>query len=243
MSRFKGTVVIVTGAGTGIGKGIARGFVNEGALVAFVGRRREKLDEAVAGMPEDNAMACSCDVSDRSAVNEVVRGVEDRFGAVHVLVNNAGINTNPRSVAEVEPVDWDRTIAINLTGAFNCVRAVLPGMRARKDGLIINVSSIAGLRAGKLGGAAYAASKHGMIALNHLINEEERDYGIRACALCPGEVETPILEQRPEPVGSEHRARILQPEDVATAALFVAGLPSRVCVPELIIKPVSQVYS
>ena len=81
------------------------------------------------------------------------------------------------------------------------------------------------------------------MALTHVINEEEREYGIRACAICPGEVETPILELRPEPVSPEHRARMLQPEDVVAAVLFVAGLPPRVCVPELVIKPTWQIFS
>jgi len=91
-------------------------------------------------------------------------------------------------------------------------------------------------------GAAYSASKHGIVSLNHSINEEEMDYGVRACVICPGMVETPILDQRPEPVSQEHRARLLRPEDVAAAALFVASLPPRVCVPELVIKPVSQIF-
>jgi NAD(P)-dependent dehydrogenase (short-subunit alcohol dehydrogenase family) len=168
--------------------------------------------------------------------------VAERFGPVDILVNNAGTNTTPRTVADISFEDWDRLIEVNLTGAFNCVRAVLPGMRAKKDGLIINISSIAGVRAGKLAGAAYSASKHGMMALNHTINEEEMGYNIRACAICPGEVETPILDLRPEPVGAEQRARILQPEDVSAAALMVARLPARACVPLLVIKPTSAVY-
>ena len=242
MDKFAGKVVVVTGAGTGIGRAIAAGFVEQGGRVAFVARRLDKLEEAAAGLPGERVLCCPCDVSERESVNAVVAQVGERFGTTDILVNNAGTNSNPRAVAEVDPQDWDRTIAVNLTGAFNFVRAVLPAMRAKKDGIIINISSIAGVRAGKLGRAAYSASKHGMVALNHVINEEEVDYGIRACAICPGEVETPILELRPEPVGAEHRARILQPEDLAAAALFVASLPSRACVPELIIKPTTQIY-
>ena len=242
MGRFEDQVVMVTGAGTGIGRAIATGFVEEGARVAFVGRRAEKLKQATVGLPAKQVLRCPCDVAERAVVDAVVQQVEEFFDPVDVLVNNAGINTNPRSVAEVDPADWDRTLAVNLTGGFNCVRAVLPGMRARQGGIIINVASIAGLRTSEVAGVAYSASKHGLVALNHTINEEERDYGIRACVICPGEVETPILAQRPRPVSPEHRARILQPEDVAAAALFVAGLPPRVCVPELIIKPTSQIF-
>jgi len=242
MDRFTDAVVIVTGAGTGIGQAVAADFVKAGARVAFVGRRLEKLQAAAANLPSEGVLCLSCDVSDRPAVMALVQQVIDKFGPVEVLVNNAGINTNPRSVAEVDPADWDRTVAINLTGAFNCVRAVLPGMRAQNGGTIINIASIAGLRASKLAGAAYSASKHAMVALNHSINEEEKEYGIRACAICPGEVETPILDRRPEPVSAERRAQMLQPEDVSAAALFAAGLPPRACVPEIIIKPIYQVF-
>jgi NADP-dependent 3-hydroxy acid dehydrogenase YdfG len=242
MNQIQNKVVIVTGGGTGIGQAIAVDFVNAGAKVALVGRRLEKLQETAASLPQDQVMLRACDVADREAVQVMATAVAERFGPVDILVNNAGTNTTPRTVADISFEDWDRLIEVNLTGAFNCVRAVLPGMRAKKDGLIINISSIAGVRAGKLAGAAYSASKHGMMALNHTINEEEMGYNIRACAICPGEVETPILDLRPEPVGAEQRARILQPEDVSAAALMVARLPARACVPLLVIKPTSAVY-
>lgn len=242
MSQFRNKTVIVTGAGTGIGRAIVHDFVQAGARVALMGRRIEKLEEAAAGLPQAQVLFLSCDVANREAVNRAVQEVITRFGPVDIVVNNAGTNTNPRSVAEVDPNDWDRTIAINLTGAFNVIRAVIPGMRERRDGLIINISSIAGLRASKLSGAAYSASKHGMVALTHSLNEEEKDYNIRACVICPGEVNTPIIDLRPEPVSQERRAEMLQPEDVSAAALFVAGLPARVCIPEIIIKPTHQIY-
>jgi NADP-dependent 3-hydroxy acid dehydrogenase YdfG len=242
MTELKNKVTIVTGAGTGIGTAIVRDFVAAGAKVALVGRRLGKLEEAAAGLPADQVFLQPCDVADRAAVTAMAQAVEAHFGPVDILVNNAGTNTSPRAVSEVAMEDWDLLIAVNLTGAFNCVRAVLPGMRAKKDGLIINVASIAGLRAGKLGGVAYSASKHGMIAMNHTINEEELEYNIRACAICPGEVETPILDLRPEPVSAERRAAMLQPEDVSAAALMVAKLPPRACVPLLVIKPTTQVF-
>lgn len=243
MGSLQDKVAIVTGAGTGIGRGIAEAFVAEGAKVALVGRRAEKLEEVAAGLPEGRTLCCVCDVSDRAAVNAMAGQVVSRFGAPDILVNNAGTNTNPRSVGDVSLEDWDRTIAVNLHGVFNCVRAVLPGMRDRKDGLIINISSIAGKRVSKLAGAAYCASKHGVVALTHSINDEESGNGVRSTAICPGEVETPILDLRVEPVSAEHRARILKPEDIAAAALFVAKLPPRACVPELLIKPAQQLYS
>jgi NADP-dependent 3-hydroxy acid dehydrogenase YdfG len=116
-------------------------------------------------------------------------------------------------------------------------------MLERHDGVIINVSSIAGKRASPLGGAAYAASKFGMSALSHCLGVEEKDSGIRCSVIYPGEVDTPILESRPQPVTEEHRRRILQPDDVAEAVLYVAALPPHVSVPELIIKPTWQAFT
>lgn len=242
MRQLVDKVVVVTGAGTGIGAAIARGFAEAGARVAFVGRRPEPLAAVAAGLNAERVLLHSCDVSDRGAVETLASAIEAEWGAVDVLVNNAGINTNPRSVGEVAPEDWDQTIAINLTGMYNMVRAVLPGMRRQNDGLVIAVASIAGLRASKLAGAAYSASKHGAVALTNSINEEEVASGIRACAICPGEVETPILAQRPEPVSAQRRAAMLQPEELAQAALFVASLPARACVPLLVIKPTTQLF-
>ena len=242
MDRIENKIAIVTGAGTGIGEATARAFVAAGARTVFVGRRLEKLQEAARGLDSERLMLRACDVSDRIAVDALSAEVTAAWGGVDILVNNAGTNTNPRAVGAVDPEDWDHTIAINLTGVFNMVRAVLPGMRQKEDGVIITVSSIAGLRASKLAGAAYSASKHGAVALTHSINEEEVVHGIRACAICPGEVETPILEKRPEPVSAARRAAMLQPEELAQAALFVASLPPRACVPLLIIKPTTQLY-
>ena len=242
MDRIENKIAIVTGAGTGIGEATARAFVAAGARTVFVGRRLEKLQEAARGLDSERLMLGACDVSDRIAVDALGAEVAAAWGGVDILVNNAGTNTNPRAVGAVDPEDWDHTIAINLTGVFNMVRAVLPGMRQKEDGVIITVSSIAGLRASKLAGAAYSASKHGAVALTHSINEEEVAHGIRACAICPGEVETPILEKRPEPVSAARRAAMLQPEELAQAALFVASLPPRACVPLLIIKPTTQLY-
>lgn len=242
MTQFKDKVVIVTGAGTGIGRAVVQDFVRDGAKVALIGRRINKLEEAVADLPQGQVMLASCDVADRDAVNITVQQIFDHFGTVDILVNNAGVNSNPRSVGEVNPDDWDMVITVNLTGAFNMVRAVLPTMRAKQEGLIINVSSTAGLTPSKLAGAAYSASKHGMVAFTHNLNEEEWENGIRATAVCPGEVNTPILDKRPTPVSDERRANMLQPEDVAAAVLFVCGLPKRASIPVLVMKPLYQIF-
>lgn len=232
---------LVTGAGTGIGRAVVQALVERGAYVALVGRRMEKLEETVTLLGKEDRVSCySVDVADRASVQHMVTEISRNAAPVTLLVNNAGINTPVRSVGEVNPNDWDRTLAINTTGAFNCFRAVLPAMRERGYGLIINVSSIAGLRASRLAGAAYSASKHAMMALNDSINEEESGRGIRATAICPGEVDTELLKFRPPTATVTDREKILQPEDIAAAVIFVATLPPRAYVTELVIQPVAR---
>jgi len=160
-----------------------------------------------------------------------------------ILVNSAGINVSRRAMAELDPADWDRMMAINTTGSFNCIHAALPGMRARKSGLIINISSIAGKRAMKLGGVGYCASKFALTALGTTVGLEERANGIRVTNIYPGEVNTPILAQRPIPVPPEKLAQMLQPEDIAACVVTIAKLPPRALVPELIITPLYQEYA
>jgi NADP-dependent 3-hydroxy acid dehydrogenase YdfG len=241
--RFHEKVVLVTGGGTGIGRAVAVAFAGEGAQVIITGRREDKLAETralAAGVHPVRAFAV--DVADRNQIDQMVETAARELGAIDIVVNNAGINVRKRSMAELAPDDWDAIMNVNATGVFNVVHAVLPHMRARRDGVIINISSLAGVRAGTLGGAAYSASKHAMAALTRVIALEEKDNGIRATLLCPGEVNTPILDDRPVKVSDEHKAQILQPEDVAAAVLFVAALPPRVHIPELLIKPVTQVF-
>ena len=238
MADLTDRTVVVTGAGTGIGRGIAQAFVAEGARVALLGRREEKLREAVQELEPGRAMTYQCDVSDRSMVNDTISRINNELGPIDILINNAGVNSNPRNVGDVAPSDWDKTLAVNLTGVYNCTRVVLPGMRERQNGLIINISSTAGIRTTKLAGAAYSAAKHGAVSLVNSINQEECEYGIRGCAICPGEVDTPIMDARPEVPDANRRKKMLKPEDIAAAAVFVARLPSRAMVPLIVITPV-----
>ncbi len=175
-------------------------------------------------------------------VHKLVGRVQEALGPIDILINNAGLNVRRRAFRDLSPESWRLLMQVNLDGAFYCIHAVLPGMLQRRDGLIINISSVAGKRASPLGGAAYAASKFGMSALGLCLAAEEKDSGIRVCNIYPGEVDTPILEQRPEPLTNEQRQKILQPEDVAAAVLFVATQPARVSIPELVIKPTTQFY-
>lgn len=235
-------VVVVTGAGSGIGRAIAQAFLSEGSRVVLVGRTVSALTETAADTEVGSALVQRCDVANRVSVESMISATLEAFGTIDVLVNNAGMNTNPRSVGEVSADDWDRTLQVNLTGAFNCIQAILPTMRSRRGGTIVNIASTAGLRTSEFAGAAYSAAKHGVVSLTYSINEEEQRFGIRSSAICPGETDTPIMDMRPEPPAPERRASMLRPEDVATAAVFVSRLPPHACVPLLVIKPLYQQF-
>ena len=241
---LQGKTALITGGGTGIGGACAVALAQEGCTVAITGRREEKLQEVAAqfdGAPAIRHFAC--DVADRDSVKSLFDWVNAEVGQVDILINSAGVNTPKRLFAELSPDDWDKLLQVNATGAYNTMHAVIPQMRERKDGLIINVASIAGLRCSLLGGVAYNASKFAMRALGLSVNNEFFEEGIRVTTIHPGEVDTPILENRPTPVSDEHRARILQPEDVAAAVVMVAKLPPRANVTELTIKPTTQPFA
>ena len=238
---LKDKTALVIGGGTGIGLGVAQALASEGCSVAIAGRRQQVLQEA-AELSRPALLHHPVDVADRQSVADLFRWADDQWGRIDILVNSAGINIKNRSMAEMEPEQWDQVMAVNSTGAYNCMRAVLPQMRRRRDGVIINISSIAGKRAGVLGGVAYDASKFAMSALTTAVANEERGNGIRVTNVFPGEVETPLLENRPNPVTAEHRANILQPDEIAPLIVAIAKLPPRAHVPEVIIKPVLQEY-
>jgi NADP-dependent 3-hydroxy acid dehydrogenase YdfG len=243
MERLVGKVCLVTGGGSGIGLAVARTFLDEGARVAIASRDEAKLRHAALTLAGGDCLTFyAMDVSAPDQVEAAVEQINERWGPVEILVNNAGLNLRARSVRELTPQSWQLLLRANLDGAFYCIHAVLPAMLQRRDGVIINISSIAGKRPGPLGGAAYAASKFGMRALGLCLAAEEKDSGIRVSNIYPGEVDTPILEVRPQPVSDEQRQRILRAKDVADAVLYVATLPPRVSVPELVIKPTAQLY-
>jgi NADP-dependent 3-hydroxy acid dehydrogenase YdfG len=243
MNRLTERVALVTGGGSGIGLAVARSFLQEGAHVAITGRDEGKLRSAAGQLGGgERLLVHAADVADPDQVRRLVDAVTGRWGRVDLLVNNAGVNIKARSLRELTPESWQLLLRANLDGAFYCIHGVLPQMLQRHDGVIININSVAGKRASPLGGAAYAASKFGLRALGVCLAAEEKDSGIRVSTIYPGEVDTPILEVRPQPVSPEQRRRILQPEDVAAAVLFVATLPPHVSVPELVIKPTAHVF-
>jgi NADP-dependent 3-hydroxy acid dehydrogenase YdfG len=243
MARLDSKVALITGGGSGIGLAVARAFLQEGAVVVITGRNQDKLAQAATSLrPRDRLHFQALDVSANDQVQKAVQDLTSRLGRIDILVNNAGINLKERRLRELTPEAWDQLIRTNLDGAFYCLHAVLPQMLERSDGIVINISSVAGKRASPLGGAGYSAAKFGMTSLGLCLAAEEKDSGIRVCNIFPGEVDTPILEVRPQPITEEQHRKILKPEDVAAAVLFVATLPPHVSVPELVIKPTSQLY-
>lgn len=243
MSKLAGKVAVITGGGSGVGKAAAALFLREGAKVVIAGRDGSKLDAVLAELKAgSNLIAVPTDVTVAEQCRALIDAATKAFGGVDILVNNAGTNLKARTIRELTPEAWDMMVRTNLDGSFYCMKAVLPQMFDRKDGVIVNVVSVAGKRANPLGGAAYVAAKFGMGGLGLVLANEEKDSGVRVSNVYPGEIDTPILVHRPTPVNEAHRAIILKPEDVAEAILFVASLPPRVSVPELVIKPTAQMY-
>lgn len=243
MNDKKKPNVFVVGGATGIGQAIAYAFAAEGHAVAISGRRIEKLEAAAKEYDGPGSILFrAVDVADRDSVASGVSWFQSEIGTVDILVNAAGINIKDRTMAAMKPEEWDKVVSVNATGAYNIMAAVLPSMRERETGTIINISSIAGKRAIELGGIAYCASKFAMTALGTAAGQEEAPNGIRITNVYPGEVDTPLLEQRPNPVSDEHRSRMLQASDIAELVLTICSLPQRAHVPEIVIKPRLQNY-
>ena len=231
-----GKVAWITGAGTGIGAGGAVALAEAGMQLILSGRRRDKLEEVAAQCVGDPHIEV-LDVADKDAVTDVAARILDTYGRIDVMVASAGINVRERNWHNVSFEDWDSVIRIDLDGAFYCCKAVLPAMKAQGDGLIINISSWAGKHVSIVTGPAYTAAKHAMNAMNESLNMEACTYGVRACAICPGEVATPILDKRPIPVTDEERTQMVQAEDCGEVIRFLAQLPTHVCINDLTISP------
>ena len=231
---LSGKTAWITGGGSGIGLAGGLALAAAGAHVVITGRNAATLKEAEKQVrAAGSAQAILLDVSKK---DEVAR-VAQEIGRVDILVNSAGVNSPRRNFHNVALESWDEMVAINLSGLFYCVHAALPGMRSRQDGVIINVSSWSGRYANTLTGPGYNATKSAVVALTESINMEEGKHGIRATSLLPGEVATPILEKRPVPPAPEVRAKMLQAEDLGRTILFIASLPPRACVNEIILSP------
>jgi NAD(P)-dependent dehydrogenase (short-subunit alcohol dehydrogenase family) len=236
--RLTGTCALIGGASSGMGRATALRFAAEGAAVALTARREEQLAELAAEIEASGgrALAVPADVRDAAGVDRMVERVREAFGRLDVLVYATGTNIPDRSLERLTRETWEMMLATNLTGAFYCTQAALPIMRAQGGGLILYLATGAVQRP-DLSGVAYQASKHGMVGLAHGTMQEEKARGIRTTVIFPGLTDTPLVLKRPTPTPPEVMAHALQPEDVAEACLFVASLPPRAHVPELVLLP------
>jgi NADP-dependent 3-hydroxy acid dehydrogenase YdfG len=239
MKSLEGKTAWITGAGTGIGLAGAQALAQAGATVVMSGRRGDVLERESAAIRKAGGKATVeiLDVSDADAVQRVAQSILARHGKVDVLVNSAGLNNPQRFWRDQTVESWNQVIRANLDGTFYCTKAVIPPMRTQKDGVVINISSWAGKYTSAMVGAAYNGSKAAVVSLTETINMEECANGIRACAICPAEVATPILDRRPVPPSAEERAKMLEPADLGETIRWVAEQPPHVCINEIIISP------
>ena len=239
MGKLEGKTIWITGAGSGIGESPAHAMAKEGATVALTGRRKEPLDAVAHAITQagGKALVEPGDVMDKAMAPAVVDRIIKATGRLDILVNNAGTNVTARTFAVLTPENLDTVLQANLNGAYYCVLAVLPQMRAQHDGVLIHTASWAGKYVTPLSGTAYTASKHAVVAMSHSLNMEEFKNGIRSSVICPHEISTPILNTRPVKVTEEERARMLQSEDMANLYVYIATQPAHVCINEVTIAP------
>ena len=229
-------VALVVGASSGIGRAIAVSLANDGASVMASARREDRLRALKAEMAGRAFEICCADATEVAGVERLVAETRRVLGPINIMVYATGTNTPDRALVRLRPAIWDELIATNLNGAYYVTQAVLPAMRAARSGHLIFIASISG-RTPDISGAAYQASKHGMIGLAHAIRVEECANGIRTTVINPGLVDTEILEKRPVKPAAELLAKALLPEHVAEAVLACAKLPPRAVVSEMTIVP------
>ncbi len=230
---------VITGAGSGVGRATAVALASQGWSVALVGRRESVLLETagIAGEHGGKVIVCPCDIGDSTAVAAMGKRVLAEFGEVEVLVNAAGTNAPKRALEVLSLEDYHDMMNANLNGAYYCVQAFLPGMRARGSGTIVNVISDAGKAASPKAGPAYVMSKFGLAGLTQSINAEERGRGVRDIAIFPGDIDTPLLQKRPVVPDAEALAKMMRPEDVADCVAFCINMPAHVIIEEMVVRP------
>jgi serine 3-dehydrogenase len=231
-------VVLVVGASSGIGRETAVLFARAGARVMASARRAERLRELQESMTGEGRTVemFAADAADPSQMEGLAQHTRERLGEIDAMVFATGTNVPDRSMKRLTTEIWDTVVSVNLNAAYYITRAVLPAMRERGAGHLIYISSVSGLVA-DISGAAYQASKRGLLGLAHAIRVEEKEHGIRTCVVCPGLVDTELLDRRPVKPSAETLAKALRPEDVAEMVLAVACLPARASVPEMLVMP------
>lgn len=236
---LNGKVCIITGGGSGIGRSAALMMAKDGAKIALAGRTASKVEAVKAEIEAagGDAIAFGLDVADYDGVMKMASGVLDAYGRIDTLVNNAGHSSPHRRLMTTTPDELRAVVDSNLVGSVYCAQAVVPHMLERGEGTIINVSSLAGVNASMLAGMAYSAAKAAVINFTAYLNAELRNTGIRASVLIPGEVDTPIMDNRPVVPSGDARATMVTADDAAKAILLVASLPQGACIPEVTVRP------
>ena len=240
MPRLAGKIAWITGAGSGIGEAAALALADEGATVILTGRTASKLERVAQRIPQGGAHVVPADLTDKEQVARVGAYIREKFNRLDILINNAGVNIVNRHWDKLTPESIDTLIQGNLIGALYCVTVALPFMRAQQDGVIIHTASMAGRFIGGVSGPIYVTAKHGIVAMSHGLNMQECINGIRSTVFLPGEVATPILDQRPNPVGPEVRAKMVQPADCGDLIRYIACLPRHVVMNEVHLAPTAN---
>jgi NADP-dependent 3-hydroxy acid dehydrogenase YdfG len=233
---LKDRVALVVGASSGIGRACVAMFAAEGAKVMASARREDRLRALKNDLAGHTVEVCAADATSADDMQRLAAETRRRLGTVNILIYATGTNTPDRSMKRLRPAIWDELIATNLDGAYYITQAVLPAMREARDGHLIYISSISG-HTPDVSGAAYQASKRGLIGLAHAIRVEERENQIRTTVINPGLVDTELILKRPVKTPEDVVAQALLPEHVAEVVLNCARLPARAVITELTVVP------